>query len=259
MADRLKGKMALVTGGLSGLGAGIAQRFIEEGATVWIGDLASPAASAPAGSALFTQMDVRLEAHWERVLAEIATRHGQLDVLVNNAGIFHSAPVDETRLEDFERVLDVNLVGVFLGCKHGVRAMKRSDGSMKRSGGGSIINLSSVTGLRGQLGGAAYCASKGGVRMLSRAVALEGARHAIRCNTIHPGIIESPMLRAAMAAGGDPERARRQIESYLPMGAIGDPVQDVGNMALYLASDESRYITGTEMIVDGGMITGLPG
>jgi 3(or 17)beta-hydroxysteroid dehydrogenase len=252
MADRLNGKVALVTGGISGLGAGIAQRFIEEGATVWIGDLAPPAAGAPASNALCTHMDVRLEDHWERVLAEIATRHGRLDVLVNNAGIFHSAPVDETRLEDFERVLDVNLVGVFLGCKHGVRAMKRS-------GGGSIINLSSVTGLRGQLGGAAYCASKGGVRMMSRAVALEGARHAIRCNTIHPGIIESPMLRAAMAAGGDPERARRQIETSLPMGAIGDPVQDVGNLALYLASDESRYITGTEMIVDGGMITGLPG
>lgn len=197
-------------------------------------------------------MDVRLEADWERVLAEVTARDRRLDVLVNNAGIFHSAPVDETRLEDFERVLDVNLVGVFLGCKHGVRAMKRS-------GGGSIINLSSVTGLRGQLGGAAYCASKGGVRMMSRAVALEGARHAIRCNTIHPGIIESPMLRAAMAAGGDPERTRRQIESSLPMGAIGDPVMDVGNMALYLASDESRYITGTEMVVDGGMITGLPG
>jgi 3(or 17)beta-hydroxysteroid dehydrogenase len=252
VADRLKGKVALVTGGLSGLGAGIAQRFIEEGATVWIGDLALPAASPPADGALCTQMDVRLEEHWERVLAEIATHHGRLDVLVNNAGIFHSAPVDETRLEDFQRVLDVNLVGVFLGCKHGVRVMKRS-------GGGSIINLSSVTGLRGQLGGAAYCASKGGVRMLSRAVALEGARHGIRCNTIHPGIIESPMLQAAMAAGGDPARARRQIESYLPMGAIGDPVQDVGNMALYLASDESRYITGTEMVVDGGMITGLPG
>jgi NAD(P)-dependent dehydrogenase (short-subunit alcohol dehydrogenase family) len=130
---------------------------------------------------------------------------------------------------------------------------------MKQSGGGSIINLSSVTGLRGQVGGAAYCASKGGVRMLGRAVALEGAPHAIRCNSIHPGIVESPMLRAAMAAGGNPAAAQRHIEGYLPMGYIGDPVWDIGNMALYLASDESRYITGTEMVVDGGMITGLPG
>jgi NAD(P)-dependent dehydrogenase (short-subunit alcohol dehydrogenase family) len=251
MTGRLDGKVALVTGGASGLGMGIVQRFLEEGAKVWVGDLARAPAGSPAAAADWVEMDVRREPDWERVLDTIVTRDSHLDILVNNAGIFLSAPVDETRLEDFQRVLDVNLVGVFLGCKHGVRRMKPT-------GGGSIINLSSVTGLRGQLGGAAYCASKGGVRMLSRAVALEGGRHAIRCNSIHPGIVESPMLRAAMAAGGNPAAAERHIQSYLPMGYIGDPVKDIGNMALYLASDESRYITGTEMIVDGGMITGLP-
>lgn len=252
MKGRLADKVALVTGGASGLGAGIVQRFLEEGAKVWVGDLTPLPPDSPTAAAVWVEMDVRREPDWERVLDAIVARDGRLDILVNNAGVFHSAPVDETRLEDFERVLDVNVVGVFLGCKHGVRRMKRNDG-------GSIINLSSVTGLRGQLGGAAYCASKGGVRMLSRAVALEGAPHGIRCNSIHPGIIESPMLRAAMAAGGNPEAAQRHIEGYLPMGYIGDPVRDIGNMALYLASDESRYITGTEMVVDGGMITGLPG
>jgi NAD(P)-dependent dehydrogenase (short-subunit alcohol dehydrogenase family) len=251
MNGRLDGKVALVTGGVSGLGAGIVQRFLEEGAQVWIGDLAPPAADSPVAAARWLEMDVRREADWEHALDAVIAETGRLDILVNNAGVFLSAPVDETSLEDFQRVLDVNLVGVFLGCKHGVRRMKLS-------GGGSIINLSSVTGLRGQVGGAAYCASKGGVRMLSRAVALEGAPHRIRCNSIHPGIIESPMLRAAMAASGNPEAVQRHIEAYLPMGSIGDPVLDIGNMALYLASDESRYITGTEMIVDGGMITGLP-
>jgi NAD(P)-dependent dehydrogenase (short-subunit alcohol dehydrogenase family) len=251
MGDRLAGKVAVVTGGSSGLGAGIVQRFMEEGATVWNADLTRPPPDAFAARAHWIELDVRSEPAWETVLARVVAASGRLDILVNNAGIFLSAPVDETRLEDFQRVLDVNLVGVFLGSKHGVR-------HMKQNGGGSIINLSSVVGLRGQLGGAAYSASKGGVRMMSRSIALEGAPHAIRCNTIHPGIIESPMLRAAMGRGGDAAARERAVNASLPIGYIGDPVRDIGNMALYLASDESRYITGTEMIVDGGMITGLP-
>lgn len=247
MSGRLAGKVALVTGGSSGLGAGIVQRFLEEGATVWIGDLNAPAKP----KARYVPLDVCDEVQWEQVLAAIREESGGLHVLVNNAGIFSSAPVDETPVEDFRRVLDVNVIGVFLGCKHAVR-------TMKTGAGGSIINLSSVTGLRGQVGGAAYGASKAAVKLLSKTVALEGAAHGIRCNSIHPGIIESPMLRAAMAAGGNPEAVERHINGYLPMGFIGDPVKDIGNMALYLASDESRYITGTEMVVDGGMITGLP-
>jgi NAD(P)-dependent dehydrogenase (short-subunit alcohol dehydrogenase family) len=248
---RLAGKVALVTGGASGLGAGIVQRFLEEGARVWIGDLRQPPRDGPTAAARWIEMNVASEPDWERVLDAVIAEESGLDILVNNAGVFLSAPVHQTRLEDFQRVLDVNLTGVFLGCKHGVLRMRGS-------GGGSIINLSSVTGLRGQRGGAAYCASKGGVRMLSRAVALDAAAHGVRCNSIHPGIVESPMLRAAMRAGGDVAAAQRHIEGYLPLGYIGDPVRDIGNMALYLASDESRYVTGTEMIVDGGMITGLP-
>ncbi len=247
MSSRLEGKVALVTGGASGLGAGIVERYLEEGASVWVADLDEPTDTR----VRFLHMDVRDEGAWQASIARIVSESGSLHVLVNNAGVFSSAPVDQTSVEDFRRVVDVNLVGVFLGCKHGVR-------SMKGSGGGSIINLSSVTGLRGQLGGAAYCASKGGVKMLSKAVALEGAPHGIRCNSIHPGIIESPMLRAAMRAGGSEADMERHIRGYLPMGAIGDPVTDIGGMALFLASDDSRYVTGTEMVVDGGMITGLP-
>lgn len=247
MSGRLSGKVALVTGGSSGLGAGIVQRFLEEGATVWNADLNAPAEAA----GRYVSLDVRDEAQWEQVLAAIVAESGGLHILVNNAGIFTSAPVDETPVEDFRRVLDVNVIGVFLGCKHGVR-------TMKAGGGGSIINLSSVTGLRGQVGGAAYGASKAAVKMLSKTVALEGAAHAIRCNSIHPGIIESPMLRSAMDSSGNPDAVERHIKGYLPLGFIGDPVLDIGNMALYLASDESRYITATEMVVDGGMISGLP-
>jgi NAD(P)-dependent dehydrogenase (short-subunit alcohol dehydrogenase family) len=151
-------------------------------------------------------------------------------------------------------VIEVNLTGVFLGCKHGVAAMKRNpEGS-----GGSIINLSSVVGLRGQVGGAAYSASKGGVRLLTKTVAMENARGGIRCNSIHPGVIDAPIMDPIFAAAADPGALRRQIEGRLPVGRMGEPARDIGNMAVYLASDESVYVTGTEMVVDGGMTAGLP-
>ena len=175
-------------------------------------------------------------------------------MLVNNAGIFSSSPVDETQLEDWQRVMDVNLTGVFLGCKHAVRAMKKNTGSTR----GSIVNLSSVVGLRGQLGGAAYGASKGGVRLLTKTVALENAAISIRCNSIHPGIIDTPILDPIFAAVDDPAALRSQIEQKLPIGYMGDPARDIGNMAVFLATDESIYITGAEMVVDGGMTIGLP-
>ena len=155
---RLQNKVALITGGASGLGAGVARRFIEEGATTVISDV-NPDGRGVAGElgATFFSQDVRSEQSWEDVIAAVVAQHGRLDVLVNNAGIFASHPVDETPLEDWQRVLDVNLTGVFLGCKHGVREMKNDSGKTA----GSIINLSSVVGLRGQLGGSAYSASKG--------------------------------------------------------------------------------------------------
>ena len=253
---RLDGKVAVVTGGASGLGRGVAQRFVEEGATVYLTDL-NEAAGAQAAKDLgctFERQDVADETSWQHVVGSVVDRHKRLDVLVNNAGIFSSRPVDETPLDEWQRVLDVNLTGVFLGCKHGVGAMKKNAGGAS----GSIINLSSVVGLRGQLGGSAYSASKGGVRLLTKTVAAETAPLGIRCNSIHPGVIDTPIMDPIFAAAPDAEALRRQIESRLPIGYMGDPARDIGNMAVYLASDESVYITGAEMVVDGGMTVGLP-
>jgi NAD(P)-dependent dehydrogenase (short-subunit alcohol dehydrogenase family) len=254
---RLEGKVGLITGGASGLGAGTAQRFVENGAQVVITDINAEGAAALAEKigAQFLRQDVAQEADWEATMAEVKERYGRLDILVNNAGIFTSCPVDETPLEQWQRVLDVNLTGVFLGCKHGVRAMKTNPGGPS----GSIINLSSVVGLRGQPGGAAYSSSKGGVRLLTKSVALEIAPHSIRCNSIHPGIIDTPIMDPLFAAVPDPDAMRAQLEQMLPLGKLGDPARDIGNMAVYLASDESVYITGAEMVVDGGLTVGLPG
>ena len=252
---RLANKVALVTGGASGLGKGIAQRFVEEGATTLITDVSEQGPDvAELLGATFLSQDVRSEEGWQRVMADVVERHGRLDVLVNNAGIFTSCPVDETPLDDWQRVLDVNLTGVFLGCKYAVRQMKQNSGGAS----GSIINLSSVVGLRGQLGGAAYGASKGGVRLLTKTVALENARIGIRCNSIHPGVIDTPIMDPLFAAVDDPAVMRARIEETLPIGYMGDPARDIGNLALYLASDESVYITGAEMVADGGMTIGLP-
>ena len=252
---RLQNKVALITGGASGLGAGVARRFVEEGATTVISDV-NPEGRSVAGElgATFFSQDVRSEQSWEDVIAAVVAQHDRLDVLVNNAGIFASHPVDETPLEDWQRVLDVNLTGVFLGCKHGVREMKNNSGKTA----GSIINLSSVVGLRGQLGGSAYSASKGGVRLLTKSVALENAALGIRCNSIHPGIIETPILDPLFAASDDEAAMRERIEQSLPMGYMGEPAHDIGNLAVFLASDESRYITGAELVSDGGMTIGLP-
>ncbi len=252
---RLNDKIAIVTGGASGLGAGIAQRFVEEGALTIITDI-NPAGEAVAKrlGAEFLAQDVSAERSWVDTIDEVVSRFGRLDVLVNNAGIFSSSPVDETQLEDWQRVMDVNLTGVFLGCKHAVRAMKKNTGSTR----GSIVNLSSVVGLRGQLGGAAYGASKGGVRLLTKTVALENAAISIRCNSIHPGIIDTPIMDPIFTAVDDPAALRRQIEQKLPIGYMGDPARDIGNMAVFLATDESIYVTGAEMVVDGGMTIGLP-
>ena len=234
----------------------MAQRFVEEGAQVVITDVdeARGAKAAAEIGATFKAENVTSEAEWESTIGGIREQIGHLDFLVNNAGIFTSCPVDETPLEDFQRLMNMNVNGVFLGCKHGLRAMKQNPGEPS----GSIINLSSVTGLRGQLGGAAYTSNKGAVRLLTKTVALDNAPNGIRCNSIHPGVIDTPMMVPIFAAAPDAEALRKQIKSTLPIGYMGDPARDIGNMAVYQASDESLYLTGTEMVVDGGMTIGLP-
>ncbi|MBO6564200.1 MAG: glucose 1-dehydrogenase [Pseudomonadales bacterium] len=252
---RLDNKIAIITGGASGLGLGTATRFVEEGATTIITDVNSSGSEAAEQiGARFLAQDVRDESMWESIIDSVVATHGRLDILVNNAGIFTSCPIDQTPLEEWQRVMAVNLTGVFLGCKHGIRQMKANP----EGPSGSIINLSSVVGLRGQMGGASYSASKGGVKLLTKTVALENAPLGIRCNSIHPGVIDTPIMDPIFSAAEDPAAAKTAVGESLPIGYMGDPARDIGNMAVYLGSDESVYITGAEMVVDGGMTIGLP-
>ena len=255
-SGRVEGKIAMVTGGAQGLGEAAVMRLSEEGASVVLCDANAAAGQATAAKygADFLSLNVCDEAQWEAAMAYVVDTYGRLDVLVNNAGVFSSGAVDETTLEEFQRVIDVNLTGSFLGCKHAVRTMKKHSGAA----GGSIINLSSVAGLRGQIGGAAYASSKGGVRLLTKAVAMENAKHQIRCNSVHPGIMQTPMFEALLQEVGDASEAlRQQVGQKTPIGRIGE-AKDIGDMVLFLAGDESTFVTGAEMVVDGGATVGLP-
>ncbi len=251
---RLTGKIALVTGGASvpGLGSATAIRFAEEGAAVFVTDVDLAGAEIVAqeirlkgGWAKALEHDVTESAAWDRVFSAITAEHGRLDILVNNAGIAVLKPfVDITDVE-WMRQNDVNLHSVFYGMQRAIRLMRQV------GAGGSIINISSIGGIIGVPGCAAYAAAKGGVRIFSKTVALECARDQIRVNTVHPGMIMTNMQKGA--AIDNPE-VYKQLSQGIPMGYFGEP-QDVANMNLFLASDESRYCTGSEFVVDGGLIT----
>lgn len=254
---RLAGKVALVTGGASvpGLGSATAIRFAQEGATVYLTDRDLAGAQAVAaritaagGRATALEHDVTSAADWDRVLAAIDAAEGRLDILVNNAGIAVLGPLEDVTAADFLRQNDVNLNSVFHGSKRALVMMRRpGDGDTAR--GGSIINISSVAGLIGVPGCGSYAASKGGVRLFSKVVALEGAADGVRCNSVHPGMIATNIQGVALednAANFD------AVMALIPMVRMGEP-EDIANMNLFLASDESRYITGAEFVVDGGM------
>ncbi len=248
---RLEDKVAIVTGGASGIGRGCALRLAAEGASVVIADRDEVAGQAVAaelgGRHLFLPLDVTQEADWDRVVAETTRVFGRLDILVNGAGVAIFKDLEHTTLEDWRFVNGVNSDGVFLGCRAALPAMKAS-------GGGSIINVSSVAGLIGVADAPAYCASKGAVRLLTKSVALYAARQGfnIRCNSVHPSFIDTPMMAAVVAQATDPAKARRQFERAAPLGRLGQ-VDDVANLVVYLASDESRFVTGAEIAVDGGL------
>ena len=199
-------------------------------------------------NAEFLKLDITLEEDWISVLRETVKRFQSLDILVNSAGMVLIADVEQISLEDWRQVHAVNLDGTFLGCKHGVRVMKEF-------GAGSIINLSSVSGLIGGFNLAAYNSSKGAVRMLTKSVALHCARsgYGIRCNSIHPTFIETPMLESMIQDAPDPEKARQTLIRQVPLRRIGT-TDDVAKMIVYLASDESTFVTGTEMVIDGGVV-----
>ena len=249
---RLEGKTALVTGAASGIGLQTSIRLAEEGARVMMTDInleeGLQQAEKPGTNAAFLKLDITEEEEWISVLGETVKRFGHLDILVNSAGMVLIADVEQITLEDWRKVHAVNLDGTFLGCKHGVRVMKEF-------GAGSIINLSSVSGMIGGFNLAAYNSSKGAVRMLTKSVALHCARagYGIRCNSIHPTFIETPMLESMIRDSPDPEKARQTLVRQVPLRRIGKP-DDVANMIVYLASDESTFVTGTEMVIDGGVI-----
>jgi 3alpha(or 20beta)-hydroxysteroid dehydrogenase len=246
---RLAGKVALVTGAAQGIGEGIARVFIEHGATVVLADIQADRSKSLAvelgEAANFVQLDVRAEDDWQRAIADIIARHGQLDILVNNAGTGIAGPIEHTGLADHRRVVELNLDAVWLGIRSAVDAMAAG-------GGGSIINISSIDGLVGVPHLSSYVATKFAVTGMTRSLAIElGARN-IRVNSIHPGIIETPLL----GPPGNPARQRlqRTIDRQ-PIGRLGQP-RDIGYAALFFASEESTYCTGSSLVVDGGHIAG---
>jgi len=248
---RVDGKVALITGAASGIGLAAARLFVDEGATVVLTDRNKPAAeTALAGlgkSGKFHLLDVTREEHWIAVTDAVVAEFGRLDVLVNSAGVALLRDIEATTLDEWRALMAVNLDGTFLGCKHAVRVMKER-------GGGSIVNMSSVAGLVGSGSLAAYSASKGGVRLLTKSVALHCARkgYNIRCNSVHPSFVETPMLRSMIAAGRDPAKMAANYTAAAPLGRLAQPIE-VARTILFLASDESAFTTGAELVVDGGL------
>lgn len=246
--SRLKDKVAIITGAAKGLGRESARLFVEEGAKVVITDLAKDEGQAAAEEigGLFLQHDISSEEAWQSVVETTLSEFGQIDVLVNNAGIFHLASLRKHTLEDFRRVLDVNVVGVFNGMKAVTTAMIEQQS-------GSIVNISSAAGLRASIGAIGYGASKFAVTGMTKTAAMELARHGVRVNSVHPGSMETDML--VEVAGGDPERAQK-FGRGAPLKRNAEPVE-IARTVLFLASDESSYSTGAEFVVDGGVTASM--
>jgi 3alpha(or 20beta)-hydroxysteroid dehydrogenase len=245
---RLAGKTAIVTGAAQGMGAETARIFAEQGARVVLMDIQSDRGGALArdiGSpAVFAEGDVRREADWARTVATACARFGGVDILVNNAGIWNVATLETLKRENLQEMLDVNLFGVVLG-------MQAVIPSMRERGGGSIVNISSVAGLQGTNGLAAYAASKWAVRGVTKVAAMELGLHGIRVNSIHPGGVDTPMSNPNGIA-------RSVIDGYMkhvPLRRIAGP-EEIARMSLFLASDEASYVNGTELVVDGGWAAG---
>jgi 3(or 17)beta-hydroxysteroid dehydrogenase len=244
---RLQGKTALITGGSSGLGNAMVRRFVTEGAAVIIADIDDGNGQALAAElgqqASFVHLDVAKEEDWQRALSGGAS----IDVLINNAGITTYGSIEEVTLEQFKHELDIDVIGVFLGCKYAVANMKAG------GRGGSIINMSSLAGLRANGNLAAYNAAKAAVTLLTKSVALHCAAsgYGIRCNSIHPGVIHTPILDKVLAQVPNPDEVYASWVATHPIGRIGKP-EEIAAMAVYLASDEAGFTTGAEFKVDGG-------
>ena len=247
---RLDGKVALISGGARGQGAAEARMFASEGACVVFGDILDDDGRMVeaeirelGGQATYVHLDVTSEADWAAAVNRAVSEYGKLDVLVNNAGIVLGRTIEEMTVEEWDRLFDVNAKGVFLGTK-------ASLGAMRDAGGGSIVNISSTAGLVGNdYNLAGYSSTKGAVRLFTKSTAIQHARDGIRCNSVHPGPIDTPMLvesRRGRGALTDEQQRQRT-----PLGRIGRP-EDVAFAVIYLASDESSFVTGSEVVVDGG-------
>ena len=241
---RLSGKVAIVTGGARGQGEAEARLFAAEGATVVITDLLAKEGKAVATEiqGLFMPHDVSDEAAWQQVVRQTLEAHGRIDVLVNNAGIFRRGGLRTTTLAEYRKMIDVNQIGVFLG-------MQAVAPAMIEQKSGSIVNISSIAGFLAAAGAIAYGASKWAVRGMTKAAAIELAKYGVRVNSIHPGMIDTDMMTEV--TGGDAERFEK-LERTVPIGRVADP-KEVAKLALFLASDDSSYSTGSEFIIDGGV------
>jgi NAD(P)-dependent dehydrogenase (short-subunit alcohol dehydrogenase family) len=246
--DRLAGKVALISGGARGQGAAEGRLFVREGAAVVLGDVLDDEGKkveaeirANGGRATYVHLDVTRESDWQAAVATAVQTYGKLDILVNNAGVLLRAKIENTSEADWDRIMAINVKGVFLGTKHAIPAMRQA-------GGGSIVNISSTAGLVGSPGGtAAYTATKGAVRLFTKSTAIQHARDKIRCNSVHPGPIVTAMIKDVLENAAAWEQRMRR----LPMGRPGT-VDEVAYGVLYLASDEASYVTGSELVIDGG-------
>ena len=244
---RLEGKVALISGGARGMGAEEAKLFAQEGAKVVIGDILEAEGKQTeaevneiGGDCLFVRLDVTNETDWEAAVGAAVARFGKLDILVNNAGIFRGAKVEDTSTEEWDQVMDINAKGVFLGTKVAIP-------EMRKAGGGSIVNISSVAGLVGNPFISAYNASKGAVRIFTKSTAIQYAKEGIRANSIHPGVIETPMTQDVV---NEPDFKEFRLSAN-PISRLGQPA-DIAYGVLYLASDEASFVTGSELVIDGG-------